>query len=49
MNALVDSLNKDDHDNGGVEEALRRLEGQINPQRRKEKANVSLFVSLLWC
>jgi hypothetical protein len=40
MNALVDSLSddEDDHDNGGVEEALRRLEGQINPQRRKEKA-----------
>ncbi|KAG2039064.1 hypothetical protein BDR03DRAFT_894502 [Suillus americanus] len=37
VNALVDSLS-DDEDNGGVEEALRRLEGQINPQKRKEKA-----------
>ncbi|KIJ64268.1 hypothetical protein HYDPIDRAFT_112248 [Hydnomerulius pinastri MD-312] len=37
MNALVDSLS-DDGEGGGVEEALNRLEGQINPQRRKEKA-----------
>lgn len=37
LNALVDSLSDDD-DNGGVDEALRRLEGQINPQKRKEKA-----------
>ncbi|KAG2151000.1 uncharacterized protein EDB93DRAFT_1276744 [Suillus bovinus] len=37
VNALVDSLS-DEEDNGGVEEALRRLEGQINPQKRKEKA-----------
>ncbi|KAI6037939.1 hypothetical protein EDC04DRAFT_2868519 [Pisolithus marmoratus] len=37
VNAIVDSLT-DDGGDGGVEEALRRLEGQINPQRRKEKA-----------
>ncbi|KAG1873471.1 hypothetical protein C8R48DRAFT_456266 [Suillus tomentosus] len=37
VNALVDSLS-DEEDNGGVEEALKRLEGQINPQKRKEKA-----------
>ncbi|KAH7882692.1 hypothetical protein F5I97DRAFT_1816323 [Phlebopus sp. FC_14] len=37
VNAIVDSLSDDDGD-GGVEEALQRLEGQINPQRRKEKA-----------
>ncbi|KAI6103929.1 hypothetical protein EDD16DRAFT_1715005 [Pisolithus croceorrhizus] len=37
VNAIVDSLT-DDGEGGGVEEALRRLEGQINPQRRKEKA-----------
>ncbi|KAL4077794.1 hypothetical protein J3A83DRAFT_4475635, partial [Scleroderma citrinum] len=37
VNAIVDSLSDDDED-GGVEDALRRLEGQINPQRRKEKA-----------
>jgi GDP/GTP exchange factor required for growth at low temperature len=40
VNALVDSLSddEDNDDNGGVDEALRRLEGQINPQKRKEKA-----------
>lgn len=37
VNAIVDSLTEDGED-GGVEAALRRLEGQINPQRRKEKA-----------
>ncbi|KAG6331060.1 hypothetical protein ID866_8029 [Astraeus odoratus] len=37
VNAIVDSLS-DDGEDGGVEDALRRLEGQINPQRRKEKA-----------
>ncbi|KAH7928036.1 ras GEF [Leucogyrophana mollusca] len=37
MNALVDSLSDDD-EAGGVEEALLRLEGQIHPSRRKEKA-----------
>ena len=37
VNAIVDSLGYEDED-GGVEDALRRLEGQINPQRRKEKA-----------
>lgn len=37
VNAIVDSLSDNDED-GGVEDALRRLEGQINPQRRKEKA-----------
>lgn len=37
VNAIVDSLTEDGED-GGVEEALRRLEGQINPKRRKENA-----------
>ena len=37
VNAIVDSLSEND-ENGGVEDALRRLEGQIHPQRRKEKA-----------
>lgn len=37
VNAIVDSLSNDGED-GGVDDALRRLEGQINPQRRKEKA-----------
>ncbi|KAH7913649.1 hypothetical protein BJ138DRAFT_1145718 [Hygrophoropsis aurantiaca] len=37
VNALVDSLSDDD-EAGGVEEALLRLEGQIHPSRRKEKA-----------
>ena len=37
VNAIVDSLSMDD-ENGGVDDALRRLEGQINPQRRKENA-----------
>ncbi|KAI6020504.1 ras guanine nucleotide exchange factor domain-containing protein [Pisolithus marmoratus] len=37
VNAIVDSLT-DDGGDGDVEEASRRLEGQINPQRRKEKA-----------
>ncbi|KIK95189.1 hypothetical protein PAXRUDRAFT_827250 [Paxillus rubicundulus Ve08.2h10] len=37
VNAIVDSLS-DDGEDGGVEEALNRLEGQINPKRRKEKA-----------
>ncbi|KAH0834180.1 hypothetical protein J3R83DRAFT_11489 [Lanmaoa asiatica] len=37
VNAIVDSLSEDAED-GGVDEALKRLEGQINPQRREEKA-----------
>lgn len=37
VNAIVDSLSEDGGD-GGVDDALRRLEGQINPQRRKENA-----------
>ncbi|KAG9310872.1 hypothetical protein JVU11DRAFT_8727 [Chiua virens] len=37
VNAIVDSLS-DAAEGGGIEEALRRLEGQINPQRRKENA-----------
>ena len=37
VNAIVDSLSADSED-GGVDEALKRLEGQINPQRRKENA-----------
>ncbi|TFK72390.1 ras GEF [Pluteus cervinus] len=37
LNALVDSLS-DDEDQG-VEDALKRLEGQINPAKQKEKAS----------
>ncbi|EGO03000.1 hypothetical protein SERLA73DRAFT_158671 [Serpula lacrymans var. lacrymans S7.3] len=37
VNALVDSLS-DDEEVGDVGDALKRLEGQINPQKRKEKA-----------
>ncbi|KAK7447019.1 Guanine nucleotide exchange factor lte1 [Stygiomarasmius scandens] len=38
MNALVDSLDDDD-ETGDVEDALKRLEGQISPQKRQEKAS----------
>jgi hypothetical protein len=38
MTALVDSLSDDD-EGGGVEAALRRLEGQINPQKRQQNAS----------
>jgi GDP/GTP exchange factor required for growth at low temperature len=37
VNAIVDSLSENGED-GGVPDALKRLEGQINPQRRKENA-----------
>jgi hypothetical protein len=36
VNALIDSLSEDD-DDGDVEDALRRLEGQMNPQRQRAK------------
>ncbi|KAF5326424.1 hypothetical protein D9611_001047 [Ephemerocybe angulata] len=36
MNALLDSLSVDGED-GDVDAALKRLEGQINPQKMKEK------------
>ena len=38
MNALVDSLSNDE-ETGDVEAALRRLEGQINPQKQQEKVS----------
>ncbi|KAH0579652.1 hypothetical protein H2248_002500 [Termitomyces sp. 'cryptogamus'] len=38
INALLDSLS-DDEEKGDVEDALRRLEGQINPQKELEKAS----------
>lgn len=38
MNALADSLS-DDGETGDVEDALRRLEGQINPREQQEKAS----------
>lgn len=38
INALLDSLSNDE-ETGDVEDALRRLEGQINPQKRQEKAS----------
>ncbi|KAJ7585243.1 hypothetical protein C8J56DRAFT_789163 [Mycena floridula] len=39
MNALVDSLSDDGEGPGDVDDALRRLEGQINPEKRQEKAS----------
>lgn len=36
VNALIDSLS-DDEDEGDVEDALRRLEGQMNPQKQRAK------------
>ncbi|KAL0952471.1 hypothetical protein HGRIS_006737 [Hohenbuehelia grisea] len=39
VNALVDSLSVDEEGGGNVDDALRRLEGQINPQKIQEKAN----------
>ncbi|KAF9468282.1 hypothetical protein BDZ94DRAFT_1317952 [Collybia nuda] len=38
MNALIDSLSNDE-ETGDVEDALRRLEGQINPREQQEKAS----------
>ncbi|GLB44214.1 putative rasGEF domain containing protein [Lyophyllum shimeji] len=38
LNALLDSLS-DEEETGDVEDALRRLEGQINPQKQQEKAS----------
>jgi GDP/GTP exchange factor required for growth at low temperature len=38
VNALVDSLSNDE-ESGDVEDALRRLEGQINPAKQQEKAS----------
>ncbi|KAF5376065.1 hypothetical protein D9615_007684 [Tricholomella constricta] len=38
LNALKDSLS-DDEETGDVEDALRRLEGQINPKKQQEKAS----------
>ncbi|KAJ2924983.1 hypothetical protein H1R20_g12110, partial [Candolleomyces eurysporus] len=37
MNALLDSLSIDEEGDGDVEAALKRLEGQINPQKVQEK------------
>ncbi|KAG6844232.1 hypothetical protein H0H87_008645 [Tephrocybe sp. NHM501043] len=38
LNALIDSLS-DDEEKGDVEDALKRLEGQINPMKQQEKAS----------
>ncbi|KAJ3742875.1 hypothetical protein DFH05DRAFT_1262183 [Lentinula detonsa] len=38
MNALKDSL-MDDEEPGDVDEALKRLEGQVNPQKQQEKTS----------
>ncbi|KAI0030459.1 hypothetical protein K488DRAFT_26430, partial [Vararia minispora EC-137] len=38
VDALVDSLS-DDEEAGDVENALRRLEGNLNPQRQREKSS----------
>ncbi len=37
MNALIDSLSDEDEDEGDVEDALRRLEGQMNRQKQRAK------------
>ncbi|TFK36540.1 hypothetical protein BDQ12DRAFT_686594 [Crucibulum laeve] len=37
LNSLVDSLSNDE-ESGDVEAALRRLEGQVNPEKQREKA-----------
>ena len=36
VNALIDSLSEDE-DDGDVEDALRRLEGQMNPQKQRAR------------
>ncbi|KAH9984299.1 hypothetical protein BJV77DRAFT_966244 [Russula vinacea] len=36
VNALIDSLSEDE-DDGDVDDALRRLEGQMNPQKQRAK------------
>jgi hypothetical protein len=36
VNALIDSLSEDE-DDGDVEDALKRLEGQMNPQKQRAK------------
>ena len=38
VNALIDSLSDDDEDEGDVEDALRRLEGQMSRQKQRAKA-----------
>jgi GDP/GTP exchange factor required for growth at low temperature len=38
LNSLVDSLSADE-EAGDVEDALRRLEGQLNPEKQQEKAS----------
>lgn len=38
INSLIDSLSADE-EAGDVEDALRRLEGQINPEKQQEKAS----------
>ncbi|KAF7977887.1 hypothetical protein HWV62_2432 [Athelia sp. TMB] len=38
LNAIVDSLS-DDEESGDIEATLRRLEGQINPQKQQEKVS----------
>ena len=38
LNSLIDSLSADE-ESGDVEDALRRLEGQINPVKQQEKAS----------
>ena len=38
VNALIDSLSEDE-DDGDVEDALRRLEGQMNPQKQRAREN----------
>jgi GDP/GTP exchange factor required for growth at low temperature len=38
VNALIDSLSDEDEDEGDVEDALRRLEGQMSRQKQRAKA-----------
>ncbi|KAL5520295.1 hypothetical protein ACEPAG_9508 [Sanghuangporus baumii] len=37
MDALIEDLGHDDEEEGGAEAALRRLEGQINPTKQRQK------------
>lgn len=48
MNALVDDLSDDGHAPGDVEAALKKLEGQINPnQQKKKEAKVDGWVKTI--
>jgi GDP/GTP exchange factor required for growth at low temperature len=48
VNALVDSISED-KDGGDVEDALCRLEGQMNPQRQHAKETKGNNLSPTFC